>query len=78
MQRLRAIVGSIPLIAVGADVIVLHEGTVLRELHLLTICSGPEFVHTYPNGDRIENVVALYQTIYALIPEKVSICATST
>ncbi len=100
MQELRALVGSRPLIAVGADVIVVRgEGEVLlqlrrdgrywslpggalepgesledaarrelreetglvaRELLLLTVCSGSEYDHTYPNGDRIHNVVAIY------------------
>ncbi len=69
-----------PLIAVGADVVVLgggalepgeslegtarlelleETGLVARELRLLTVCSGPEYDHTYPNGDRIHNVVAI-------------------
>ncbi len=97
---MRALVGSRPLIAVGADVVVLRgEGEVLLQLRrdgrywslpggalepgesledaarrelleetglsakglrLLTVCSGPEYDHTYPNGDRIHNVVAIY------------------
>ena len=100
MRELRALVGSRPLIAVGADVLVqrdesevllqlrrdgrywsvpggalepgesledtarreLREDTrlVARELRLLTVCSGPHYNHTYPNGDRIHNVVAIY------------------
>lgn len=40
-----------------------ETGLVARDLRLLTVCLGPEFAHTYPNGDRIENVVALYQAI---------------
>lgn len=40
----------------------LHEeaGLLARELRLLCVCSGPGFDHTYPNGDRIHNVVADY------------------
>jgi ADP-ribose pyrophosphatase YjhB (NUDIX family) len=101
MRELRALVGSKPLIAVGADVVVLSgEGEVLlqlrrdgrywslpggaleagegsledtarrelleetglaaKKLRLLTVCSGPEYDHTYPNGDQIHNVVAIY------------------
>ena len=103
MRELRALVGSRPLIAVGADVLVQRDesevllqlrrdgrywtvpggalepgesledtarrelreetGLVARELRLLTVCSGPEFDHTYPNGDRIHNVVAIYQAL---------------
>jgi ADP-ribose pyrophosphatase YjhB (NUDIX family) len=100
MRELRTLVGSRPLIAVGADVLVqrsegevllqlrrdgrywslpggalepeesledaaqreLREetGLVAKELRLLTVCSGPEYDHTYPNDDRIHNVVAIY------------------
>ncbi|MGB3632989.1 MAG: NUDIX domain-containing protein [Rubrobacteraceae bacterium] len=40
----------------------LFEETTLtaEKLELLTICSGPGFEHTYPNGDRIHNVTAIY------------------
>ncbi|CAN5664938.1 NUDIX hydrolase [soil metagenome] len=40
----------------------LFEETTLtaEKLKLLTICSGPGFEHTYPNGDRIHNVTATY------------------
>jgi hypothetical protein len=30
---------------------------------LLVVCSEPEFLYTYPNGDRIEQVAALYQAL---------------
>lgn len=103
MQELRTALGSRPLIAVGADVLVLREshsgeevllmrrldgdywslpggalepgepleqaarrelfeetGLVADGLDLLTVCSGPGFEHTYPNGDRIHNGVAIY------------------
>lgn len=38
-----------------------ETGLVARELQFLTLCSGPEFTYTYPNGDRVEAVTALYQ-----------------
>jgi 8-oxo-dGTP pyrophosphatase MutT (NUDIX family) len=97
---LRAKVGPQPLIAVGADVIVLDaerrvllqqrkddgrwstpggsmepgesfEQTAQRELfeetglraewlELITVCAGPDFFHTYPNGDEIYNAVAIF------------------
>ena len=103
MQELRKELGSRPLISVGADVLVLWDGTAEKEvlllhrtdgnywslpggsmepgeslegtarrelfeetgltaekLELLTVCSGPGFDHTYPNGDRIHNVAAIY------------------
>lgn len=34
-----------------------------RGLRFLSLCSGPEFVYTYPNGDRIESVTAVYQAL---------------
>jgi ADP-ribose pyrophosphatase YjhB (NUDIX family) len=40
-----------------------ETGLVARALRLLVVCSGPEFVYTYPNGDRIEQVAALYQAL---------------
>ncbi len=104
MQQLRAALGSRPLIAVGADVLVLREtrsardvllqlrrddgrwslpggalepgealqeaarrelfeetGLVAEDLELLTVCSGRGFEHTYPNGDRIHNVVVVFR-----------------
>jgi len=42
-----------------------ETGLVARELRLLTVCSGPEYDHTYPNGDRIHNVVAIYVALEA-------------
>jgi ADP-ribose pyrophosphatase YjhB (NUDIX family) len=99
-RELRALVGPKPLIAVGADVVVLRgeeqvllqlrrdghywslpggalepgesledaarrelleeTGLAARNLRLLTVCSGSQYDHTYPNGDRIHNVVAIY------------------
>ena len=40
----------------------LYEETDLtvERLELVTMCSGPDFEHTYPNGDRIHNVTAVY------------------
>ena len=40
-----------------------ETGLIARRLRLLALCSGPEFVHTYPNGDRIDQVAALYQAL---------------
>ena len=40
-----------------------ETGLVARELRFLTLCSGPEFAYTYPNGDRIDHVAALYQAL---------------
>ena len=37
-----------------------ETGLVAEKLELLTTCSGPGFEHTYPNGDRIHNVAAIY------------------
>jgi len=37
-----------------------ETGLAARELRLLTVCSGPKYDHTYPNGDQIHNVVAIY------------------
>ena len=43
----------------------LHEeaGLVARRLRFLTLCSGPDFAHIYPNGDRIDQVAAVYQAL---------------
>ena len=38
-------------------------GLLANRVRLLTLCSGPEFAHTYPNGDRIDQVAALYQAL---------------
>lgn len=38
-----------------------ETGLAARELRFLSLCSGPEFLYTYPNGDRIEPVTAVYQ-----------------
>ncbi len=40
-----------------------ETGLSARTLRFLTICSGSEFAHTYPNGDRIEQVAAIYQAV---------------
>ena len=40
-----------------------ETGLVARRLRFLALCSGQEFVHTYPNGDRIDQVAALYQAL---------------
>src|SRR5690242_20732517 len=99
---LRRLVGSRPLLAVGADVLVIQsrslllqrriddglwsipggglelgeslEGAARRELweetglqaselRLLTVCSGPEYFHRYPNGDEIYNVTAMFLAV---------------
>jgi 8-oxo-dGTP pyrophosphatase MutT (NUDIX family) len=99
LLELRALVGSRPLIAVGADVMVLEGNRLLlqerrddglwslpggamepgeslaqtaarelleetglraRRLELVTVCSGAEYFHRYPNGDEIFNVTAIF------------------
>jgi ADP-ribose pyrophosphatase YjhB (NUDIX family) len=40
-----------------------ETGLTARTLRFLTLCSGAEFTHTYPNGDRIEHVAAVYQAV---------------
>jgi len=40
-----------------------ETGLAARGLRFLSLCSGPEFVYTYPNGDRIESVTAVYQAL---------------
>jgi ADP-ribose pyrophosphatase YjhB (NUDIX family) len=40
-----------------------ETGLTARTLRFLTLCSGPEFGYTYPNGDRIEHVAALYRAV---------------
>ncbi len=40
-----------------------ETGLVARELRFLTLCSGPGFIYTYPNGDRVEAVTAVYQAL---------------
>ena len=40
-----------------------ETGLIARRLRFLALCSGPEFAHTYPNGDRIDQVAALYQAL---------------
>src|ERR687886_1971094 len=40
-----------------------ETGLTARTLRFLTLCSGPEFAYTYPNGDRIDHVAALYQAL---------------
>jgi len=32
-------------------------------LRFITLCSGPEFAYTYPHGDRIDHVAAVYQAM---------------
>jgi len=40
-----------------------ETGLITRRLRFLALCSGPEFTHTYPNGDRIDQVATLYQAL---------------
>jgi len=40
-----------------------ETGLTARTLRFVTVCSGPEFTHTYSNGDRIEHVAAIYEAI---------------
>ena len=40
-----------------------ETGLTARTLRFLTLCSGPEFAYTYPNGDRVEYVTAVYQAV---------------
>lgn len=40
-----------------------ETGLAARRLRFLALCSGPQFAHTYPNGDRIDQVAALYQAL---------------
>ena len=38
-----------------------ETGLSAGSLRFLAVCSGPQFVHTYPDGSRIEHVAALYE-----------------
>ena len=40
-----------------------ETGLSARALRFLTLCSGPEFAYTYPHGDRIDYVAAVYQAM---------------
>ena len=40
-----------------------ETGLSTRVLRFLTLCSGPQFAHTYPQGDRIDHVAAIYQAV---------------
>ena len=40
-----------------------ETGLSTRTLRFLTLCSGPEFAHTYPHGDCIDHVAAIYQAV---------------
>jgi ADP-ribose pyrophosphatase YjhB (NUDIX family) len=40
-----------------------ETGLGTRGLRFLSLCSGPEFTYTYPNGDCIEPVTAVYQAL---------------
>ena len=40
-----------------------ETGLTARTLSFVTLCSGPEFAHTYPSGDRIEHVAAIYEAL---------------
>jgi ADP-ribose pyrophosphatase YjhB (NUDIX family) len=40
-----------------------ETGLSTRVLRFLTLCSGPQFPHTYPQGDRIDHVAAIYQAV---------------
>jgi 8-oxo-dGTP diphosphatase len=38
-----------------------ETGLLAGSLRLLVVCSGPQFTHVYPDGNRIEHVAALYE-----------------
>ncbi len=40
-----------------------ETGLRAKRVRLLALCSGPEFAHTYPNGDRIDQVADIYQAL---------------
>jgi ADP-ribose pyrophosphatase YjhB (NUDIX family) len=40
-----------------------ETGLIARELRFLVLCSGPGYVYTYPNGDCVEAVTAVYQAL---------------
>lgn len=37
-----------------------ETGVQIEEVTLLTVLSGPEFFHIYPNGDQVYNVAAVF------------------
>jgi ADP-ribose pyrophosphatase YjhB (NUDIX family) len=38
-----------------------ESGLQAVSLRFLVVCSGPQFVHAYPDGSRIEHVAAIYE-----------------
>lgn len=40
-----------------------ETGVEVGSLRLLTVLSGPEFFYTYPNGDQVYNVSAVFTTV---------------
>jgi ADP-ribose pyrophosphatase YjhB (NUDIX family) len=38
-----------------------ETGLLAGSLRFLVVCSGPQFTHVYPDGNRIEHVAALYE-----------------
>lgn len=40
-----------------------ETGLIAKSLRFLTVCSGLEFTHTYPNGNKIEHVAAIYHAL---------------